>query len=246
MNIKHYITSIITLFMCFAPAVSSACQPPPDAWVFAGSWPQDGAQDVATESPIRLFFRDDYGITQSPLRDNLTVTVTDQETGEEIPGEFGQEDHLRITRDQRASGRIIWQPMEPFIPGRSYGVLGVFDDPNVFPGYGISEPFAFTFTVSDVVEDVRPPVVSISGLSASHGTRDLTRCIGSMYCDGTCEREAVYDTVPELRLLASVLVVEDQATGQHIIRIGTGRSAEQAQRRVGLDQSFFSRHGQVG
>lgn len=246
MNIKYFIISIITLATCIAPAVSSACQPPPDEWIFDGSWPQDGAQDVATDSSIRLFFDDDYGSTQSTLRDIVTVTVTDQETGEEIPGEFGQEDHLGGTLQQGASGRIIWHPMEPFVPGRSYGVAGVIDDPSAYYGEGISAPFSFTFTTSDETEDVRPPVVSLTGLSVGHGDRDLTRCIGSMYCDGSCDREEVVDTVPELRLVASIHVSEARSAGEYIIRVGTGRSAEHAQRRAGHDRAFFSRRGQVG
>ena len=246
MNSKYFIISIIALAACLAPTVSSACQPPPDEWVFDGSWPQDGAVDVASDSSIRLFFNDDYGTAPSALQDILTVTVTDQETGEEIPGEFGQEDHLGGTLQQGASGRIIWHPMEPFVPGRSYGVAGVIDDPSAYYGEGISGPFSFTFTTSDEMEDVRPPVVSLTGLSASHGDRDLTRCIGSMYCDGTCDREEVVDTVPELRLVASVHVSEDRLAGEYIIRVGTGSSAESAQRRAGRDRAFFSRRGHVG
>jgi uncharacterized protein (TIGR03382 family) len=159
------LSTALALAPALAPAPAEACSPPlpPDQfYTFNDSLPGNGATGVPVDGAILLTPRSWRVQNASVEVDDrfsgaLTVTVTDTQTGEAVPGLYGE-------WWGEPSG-VLWKAERPLQPGRRYALVGILQQVHTRPAEaeGPTE-LRVSFTTGT---EATPPMELLGALSVS-------------------------------------------------------------------------------
>ncbi|WNG48631.1 hypothetical protein F0U60_34355 [Archangium minus] len=195
------VQTVMALAVLLKAPPAEACSPPPSPsfyYTFAESRPGDGATEVSLDGALLLTPRA-WAITSQPthtpaaFRDLLTVTVTDGETGEVVPG--------KLRPWWGASSGVAWLPDNPLLPNRRYELVGSLQQSIARPTEA-QGPTELHETFSTGTQ-VSPPLELLGGLDVSLESfeKDKRDCDGSCDCRkvGTETGTRAKVRVPEVR-----------------------------------------------